>query len=218
MLMLKSSFNAVTIRAMGNCRDSNSAEKRGAGPATADPNAALRVIIPRDRIASRVSELADEITACYGQGELTMVGVMTGVFVFLADLMRHLTMPIRLDVVSVCSYPGDATESHGPQLALPATADLAGRDVLIVDDILDSGRTMSFLLDTFRAVRPASLRTCVLLRKDLGPSVDRPEADFAGFDVPNEFVVGYGLDYDDLYRGLPDLCVMDSPDVTEDTP
>jgi len=209
--MLKSPRGAVTIRAMGNCSDSKSTDTRGGGPVAADSNAALRVVISRDRIASRVSELAEEITACYGQGELTIVGVMTGVFMFLADLMRYLAMPIRLDIVSVCSYPGDATRSCGPKLTLPPTADLAERDVLIVDDILDSGRTMSFLLDMFQAARPASLRTCVLLRKDLGGEVDRPEADFVGFDVPDEFVVGYGLDYDGLYRGLPDLCVMADP-------
>ena len=188
---------------MGNSRETCSP---GSG---ADPNGALRVIIPRDRIAARLGQLARELTACYGSGELTIVGVMTGAFVFLADLMRNLDMPIRLDVVSVCSYPGRATESHGPQLILPPTGDMTGRDVMVVDDILDSGRTMTFLLGLFSEAKPASLRTCVLLRKDLGGHVERPDADFVGFDVPDEFVVGYGLDYDNMYRGLPDLCVFD---------
>ena len=174
------------------------------------------MIIPRDRIAARIDELAAELTACYGRSELTIVGVMTGAFIFLADLMRNLSMPIRLDVVSVCSYPGKSTKSHGPQLTLPPTGDLTGRDVLVVDDILDSGRTMTFLLDMFSAAKPASLRTCVLLRKDLGELVERPDADFVGFDVPDEFVVGYGLDYGDLYRGLPDLCAFDPSGAWED--
>ena len=194
---------------MGNFRETGRPGPRGAGSNVPDPNGALRVIIPRDRIASRIVELAEGLTACYGQGELTIVGVMTGVFVFLADLMRNLAMPIRLDVVSVCSYPGESTKSCGPQLILPPAGDLTGKDVLVVDDILDSGRTMTFLLDLISAAKPASLRTCVLLRKDLGESVERPDADFIGFDVPDVFVVGYGLDYDDLYRGLPDICVLD---------
>jgi len=194
---------------MGNFRDTGHSGLRRAGSDGSDPNGALKVIIPRDRIAARIGELAEELTACYGSGELTIVGVMTGVFVFLADLMRNLAMPIRLNVVSVCSYPGESTKSCGPQLILPLTGDLTGRDVLVVDDILDSGRTMTFLLDLFSASRPASLRTCVLLRKDLGEPVERPDADFIGFDVPDAFVVGYGLDYDGLYRGLPDLCVFD---------
>ena len=197
---------------MGNLNDT---DNPGRPDVVFGSNAAPRIIIPRDKIASRVEEIAAELTECYGQGELTIVGVMTGVFVFLADLMRSLSMPIRLDVVSVCSYPGKSTNSHGPQLTLPPTGDITGRNVLVIDDILDSGRTMAFLLDLFAAARPASLRTCVLLRKTLGDPVDRPEADFIGFDVPDEFVVGYGLDYDDLYRGLPDLCVLDQPGARE---
>ena len=209
-LVLNSPGCAGTIRAMGNFTDTGRRPgPRGAGPNGSDPNGAPRVIIRRYRIASRIGELAEELTACYGSGELMIVGVMTGAFVFLADLMRNLVMPIRLDIVSVCSYPGESTQSRGPQLTLPPTGDLTGRDVLVVDDILDSGRTMTFLLDFFSAAKPASLRTCVLLRKDMGASVERPDADFVGFDIPDEFVVGYGLDYDNLYRGLPDLCVLD---------
>ncbi len=173
------------------------------------PGPGLRVVIGRDTLAARVEQLAGEITDCYGSGEITIVGVMTGAFIFLADLMRSLSMPIRLDIVSVCSYPGESIKSRGPQLTLPPTADLAGKDVLLVDDILDSGKTMAFLLDLFSAARPASLRTCVLLQKDLDQPVDRPEADFVGFEIADEFVVGYGLDYDGMYRGLADLCVLD---------
>ncbi|MDP6634371.1 MAG: phosphoribosyltransferase family protein [Phycisphaerae bacterium] len=202
---------------MGDLTDTFHPGSAGAGSDGSNPGDGLRVIIPRDRIASRICELAGELTDCYGAGEIMIVGVMTGAFIFLADLMRNLSMPIRLDIVSVCSYPGASTRSRGPQLTLPPSGDLTGRDVLVVDDILDSGQTMTFLLDRFAAADPASLRTCVLLRKDLGASVVRPDADFVGFDVADEFVVGYGLDYDDLYRGLPDLCVLDPPGSKEGT-
>jgi hypoxanthine phosphoribosyltransferase len=210
--VLNLSACAGTIRSMGNLNDTDPPTPGSAEYVQGD---GLRVVIRRENIASRVEEIARELTACYGSGEITIVGVMTGVFVFLADLMRNLSMPIRLDIVSVSSYPGESTESHGPQLTLPPTADLTGRDVLVVDDILDSGRTMTFLLDLFSAARPSSLRTCVLLRKDLGEPVERPDADFVGFDIADEFVVGYGLDYDNLYRGLPDLCVLDPSGIAE---
>jgi len=204
--MLNSPVCAGTIRAMGDSADTTRSHS---------PGSELRILVSREALADRVEQLAGEITDCYGAGEITIVGVMTGAFVFLADLMRSLSMPIRLAIVSVCSYPGQAMKSQGPRLALPPTADLTGRDVLIVDDILDSGGTMTFLLEMFSRAEPKSLRTCVLLRKDLGRPVDRPDADFAGFDIPDEFVVGYGLDYDDLYRGLPDLCVLDPSQLRE---
>jgi len=202
-LLLNSLVSAVTICSMGNLNDTDCRGFSDSG---------LQVLVSRERIAARVEQLAAEITDCYGTGEITIVGVMTGVFVFLADLMRNLSMPIRLDVVSVRSYPGTSTSSQGPQLTLPPKADLNGRDVLLMDDILDSGRTMEFLLDMFSASNPRSLKTCVLLRKILSEPVERPDVDFFGFDIPDEFVVGYGLDYDDLYRGLPDLCVFDPPE------
>jgi hypoxanthine phosphoribosyltransferase len=168
------------------------------------------VIVPRDRIARRVEELARRIADSYPAGELTILGVMTGSLVFLADLIRCLPLRLRLSMVSVRSYPGTATRSKGPQFTMPLPSDLTGRHVLIVDDILDSGQTLGTLRDAVAARNPASLRTCVLLRKVRPGRDETALADFVGFDVADEFVVGYGLDYDDLYRNLPDICVLKS--------
>jgi hypoxanthine phosphoribosyltransferase len=166
------------------------------------------VVIARDRIAARVGTLADEIAACYGQAELTVLVVLTGAVVFVADLVRRLPMRVRQEAVRVRSYPGRATRSQGPTFLLPPSADLVGRDVLIVDDILDSGRTLAALGKAVSARRPASLRTCVLLQKRRADLPGRPRADFVGFEIGDEFVVGYGLDYDNRYRDLPDIRVL----------
>jgi len=170
-----------------------------------------RLLLPSDRIAERVAQLADEIAACCGGGDLTVVGVLTGAVVFLADLIRSLPVSFRLDLTWVRSYPGAATTSQGVEVLLPTASDLAGRDVLIVDDILDSGETLSVLADRARRAGARSVRTCVLLRKDRPDLPDRLAPDFAGFDVPDEFVVGYGLDHDGRYRDLPDICVLQRP-------
>jgi len=166
------------------------------------------VVVSRDRIARRLEQIASEIAECYGEGELTILAVLTGSLIFLADLIRLLPLRMRLDVVSVESYPGRATASRGAQLAGPLPDGLAGKDVLIVDDILDSARTLGVLTEAVAKVGPASLRTCVLLRKCRPDLPDRLQPDFVGFDIGREFVVGYGLDFDNLYRNLPDVCVL----------
>ena len=171
-----------------------------------------RVLVPRERIAARVRELARQLADEYEGAELTIIAVLTGSLIFLADLVRSMPLMMRLDVVSVSSYPGASVRSQGPQLRLAPAVDLAGRDVLIVDDILDSGQTLRLLVEAIERQNPASLRTCVLLRKLRPDITDRVEADWAGFDVPDEFVIGYGLDHDHLYRNLPDICVLkDAP-------
>lgn len=167
-----------------------------------------RVVVPRDRIARRVGELAGQITHCYNGREVTVLAVLTGALVFLSDLVRDMPVQMRLDLITVSSYPGPVTRSQGPKLRIPASMNLKGRDVLIVDDILDSGQTLEFLRETVRKMSPASLRTCVLLQKIRPDLPDRMKADFVGFDVQDEFVVGYGLDYNHLYRNLPDICVL----------
>jgi hypoxanthine phosphoribosyltransferase len=174
-----------------------------------------RVLVPRDRIAARVHELATRLAEEYRGTELTILAVLTGSLIFLADLVRNMPLMMRLDVVSISSYPGAATRSQGPRFRLAPAVELAGRDVLIIDDILDSGQTLQLLVDAIAPYHPASLRTCVLLRKDRPDVDDRIEADYAGFDVPDEFVIGYGLDHDLLYRNLPDICVLRDPPGTE---
>ena len=167
-----------------------------------------RVVVPRERIETRVGELGAQIAEAYAGRELTIVAVLTGALIFLSDLIRHIPLPMRISVVSVSSYPGTATETLGPKVQAPIPADLQGRHVLLVDDILDSGRTLQLLCEQAQAMVPGSLRTCVMVRKDRPDLPDRRDADFVGFDVPNEFLVGYGLDYDNLYRNLPEICVL----------
>ena len=172
---------------------------------------ATRVLISRRQIAERVEALADQIDACYDGAGFVILAALTGSIVFLSDLIRHLTGPLEIAVTAMRSYPGAATRSQGPETILPTETDLAGRHVLILDDILDSGRTLDLLKRTVGEQRPASCRACVLLRKDRPDLTGRPAADFVGFDVPDQFVIGYGLDSDGLYRNLPDVCVFDDP-------
>ena len=168
-----------------------------------------RVVVSRNQIARRVEELAGELSICYAGGEITIVMVLTGALVFVADLIRALPLPVRIEPVSVSSYPGQSTTSGACRFRLPPPETLAGRDVLIVDDIYDSGQTMRFLTDAIQNTGPAGIKSCVLLRK-ARPDLPnrRGEVNFVGFDIPDEFVVGYGLDFGDLYRNLPDICVL----------
>ena len=176
---------------------------------------AARVVVSRQDIARRVRELAHEITCRYGEGELTIVAVLTGALVFLADLVRELSIPVRIETVTIGSYPGRATRSCGPEFRLDPQVDLWGRHVLVVDDILDTGLTLGMLMATFGEMGPASLGSCVMVRKDRPDLPDRMTADIVGFDVADEFVVGYGMDFAGLYRNWPDICVLSdhaSPD------
>ena len=168
-----------------------------------------RVVVGADRIAARIPELAREITERMGDGpdDLVIVPVMTGAFIFAADLVRHMPMRMRITLATVSSYPGAATSSQGvrPVGNLPARLD--GRRVLVVDDILDSGKTLAFLRKEFAAQRPSKLATAVLLRKTTPVAMGTP-CEFVGFDIPDEFVVGCGLDYDGCFRNLPDVRVL----------
>lgn len=173
-----------------------------------------RILIDRVAIARRVAEMggqiASDLEADSGADRLVVVPVLTGALVFAADLVRNLPMRLRLELIQASSYPGAATTSQGVTLGSGPTGALAGAHVLIVDDIFDSGRTLAAVTDLVRAVKPASVRTAVLLRKDVRPAVEmRP--DYVGFDVPDAFVVGYGLDYDGWYRNLPNIAVLRTP-------
>jgi hypoxanthine phosphoribosyltransferase len=167
-----------------------------------------RVLVSRRRIARRVGELADAIAARYAGRELTILAVLTGSLIFVSDLIRRLPLRMRLDLVSVCSYPGTATTSQGPHIETELGDELRGKDVLIVDDILDSGKTVEALVTAVESAGAASVGTCVLLRKRRDDLPDRIGVDLFGFDVEPEFVVGYGLDYDRLYRNLPEICSL----------
>ena len=145
-----------------------------------------------------------------GRFEVTLIPILTGSFIFVADLIRHLPIYMQIRLLSVSSYPGRSTSTRGASVnaALTNLPDsLEGQHVLVIDDILDSGNTLKLVNDLLKQKQPASLRTCVLLRKQ------RPEAmashvDYVAFDIPDRFVVGYGLDYDDYYRNLPDIVTL----------
>ncbi|MBX3354641.1 MAG: hypoxanthine phosphoribosyltransferase [Phycisphaeraceae bacterium] len=168
-----------------------------------------RVVVSAEAIAERMPALAAEIAAGLGPTprDPVLVAVMTGALIFAADLVRQLPVPLRLGLATVSSYPGTATTSQGARLQGDLPSDLAGRDVILVDDILDSGRTLRLLQSRIMALNPASLRTCVLLRKTIPSALETP-CDHIGFDIPDVFVVGYGLDYDGYYRNLPAVFAM----------
>jgi hypoxanthine phosphoribosyltransferase len=180
-----------------------------------------RVLIDEARIAARVGELGRQIAmdlrgslATGGRdgeggtaGQLVLVPVLTGSIVFVADLIRRIPLMMNLRVVAVSSYPGASLVSKGAKIRGELPSDLAGRHVLIVDDILDTGRTLGLVRSMIAEQEPASLRVCVLLRKAVGRDQDwSPE--YVGFDIPDEFVVGYGLDFDGYYRNFPAIAAL----------
>ena len=183
------------------------------------------VLVHRDQIAQRVGELADQIAGDFaplcGPGapasaELTLLPILTGSIIFVSDLMRQLPMMLRIRLVSVTSYPGTATATRGATIQKALTnvpADLSRAHVLVVDDILDSGHTLREVSQFLRDRGAATVRTCVLLRKQRPQAMACP-VDYVAFDIPDEFVVGYGLDFDDYYRNLPDVCTL-KPSVIE---
>jgi len=169
-----------------------------------------RILIPRDRIARRVRELAEQIADAYRDFEeegITFVPILSGSLIFLADLIRQMPFRMKIGLIVVSSYRGKATESAGASLEAELDVDVAGRHVLIVDDILDTGNTLRKVRAHLTRRGAKSIRACVLLRKPAKAPQDVP-AEFVGFDIEDHFVVGYGLDYDDHYRNLPDIGVL----------
>lgn len=162
-----------------------------------------RVVITEQALASRVASLAGEIAGGFPDREdgITIVAVLSGSIIFLADLMRCLPMKMRMDVVSVSSYPGATTQSTEARLVADRDLQVSGRDVLIVDDILDTGKTLRLVQHEVARRGARSVRTAVLLRKPSKAPSD-VSADFVGFDIEDRFVVGYGLDYNGHYRNL----------------
>jgi len=172
------------------------------------PEAIKRVLLDEEIIAARVRELAARISADYaGAEDLVLVGVLKGAFIFLADLARRLTVPHRVDFIALSSYNRDAVSTGAVRLIMDTRASITGRHVLVVEDIVDTGYTLDYLLRTLRARQLASLRACVLLSK---PERRRVEVliDYLGFEIPNVWVVGYGLDYADRFRTLPYIGVL----------
>lgn len=179
-----------------------------------------RVLIDRQKIELRVGELGHQLAAdlqreleaegnAAGPHEdrIVLMPVLTGAMVFTADLIRKMDLMMSIGVVAVTSYAGEATTSKGARLRGALPPHIAGKHVVIIDDILDSGQTLALLQGLVGELRPASLRSCLLLRKEIERPVD-VEADYVGFDIPNEWVVGYGLDHNGFYRNLPDIVAL----------
>ena len=166
-----------------------------------------RVLITDEEIQGKIRELGDRITEDYRGKELLLIGVLKGAFVVMADLSRHIRLPLQFDFMAVSSY-GAATKTSGVvRILKDLDHDIDGHDVLLVEDIVDSGLTLAYLLRNLRARRPATLEVCALLRK---PEVQRVALDikYEGFEIPPEFVVGYGLDYGEKYRNLPYVATL----------
>ena len=171
------------------------------------PRSLARVLLSGAQIRRRVRTLAAEIKAVYGEEEFTLISLINGAVMFTSDLMREIDNPVRLDCIRVSSYGARTTSIGTPQLISSLTLDIRRRHVLVIDDILDTGKTLQFVTKLIRRHRPASLRTCVLLDKKARRQV-AIEADFVGFTIPDEFVVGYGLDFAERYRNLPCIGVL----------
>jgi hypoxanthine phosphoribosyltransferase len=160
------------------------------------------VLVQPDELARRVRELGEEVSADYEGRDLFLVGVLKGAVFFLSDLMRHMSVPCEIDFMAVSSY-GSSTDSSGiVRILKDLDAPIQGRNVLIVEDIVDSGLTLSYLLRTLRAREPASLDVCALLTKPERRKVELPIR-YVGFEIPNRFVIGYGLDHLERFRNLP---------------
>lgn len=166
------------------------------------------ILIEEEDLQARIRELARDIGEDYsGTDDLLLICVLKGAFVFLADLSRALERPHHLDFMGVSSY-GSGTESSGAvRIVMDLKQDIAGRHVLIVEDIIDSGRTLDYMRRILMARSPASMRICSLLSKPSRREVDVP-VDYLGFEIPDEFVVGYGLDFDEIYRNLPFIAIL----------
>jgi hypoxanthine phosphoribosyltransferase len=172
----------------------------------------MEILIPAERIQARVSELARQIAHDYHNQPITIVGVLTGSLIFLADLIRRLDLPLRIGLIQASSYRGTATVAGELYVQPELIPDVSGRHVLLLDDILDTGQTLAYVSEHLGSLGVASLRVAVLLRKRDRQKVSF-EPDYCGFDIPNAFVVGYGLDYNDEYRNLPYIAVLPRAEV-----
>ena len=167
----------------------------------------LRVLLSEDEIREKVRELGGKITADYKNSNLMLVTVLKGAVVFLADLMRQIDVPAEIDFMVVSSYGSGVKSSSVVKIVKDLDVPLAGKDILIVEDILDSGLTLSYIKELLESRGPRSIRIATLLDKPSRRKVDL-QADYIGFSVPDEFVIGYGLDYDEKYRNLPYIGIL----------
>ncbi len=165
------------------------------------------ILVSEQAIRRRLKKLGSEIKAVYGEEEITVVAIINGAILFAADLLREIPNPVRLDCIRVSSYRNETTSQGKPQLMHSLSLDVANRHVLLIDDILDTGKTLAMVVTLIRKLSPASVKVCVLLDKKGRREVPF-EADFVGFEIPDKFVVGYGLDFAERYRNLPCIGVL----------
>ncbi|MFY9218261.1 MAG: hypoxanthine phosphoribosyltransferase [Tepidanaerobacteraceae bacterium] len=174
-----------------------------------------QVLITKEQIEEKIKELGEKISNDYRNCDnLLLVGVLKGAVVFMADLIRNIDIPLDIDFMAVSSY-GSSTESSGVVRILKDLDDpIEGKDLLVVEDIIDSGLTLSYMCDILKSRKPKSLKICALLDKPSRRKIDL-KVDYLGFEIPDYFVVGYGLDYAEKYRNLPDICVL-KPEIYQD--
>lgn len=164
----------------------------------------LEPLLSRERIAAIVKGLADQISRDYGQREVVLVCILRGAFMFLADLIRHLQMPVQVDFVRLASYGAGMKTSGTIEITKDIETPIEGKDVLIVEDIVDSGRTLRFLKDRLVLANPRSVKICALLDKKARREVE-VEVDYVGTEIEDVFIVGYGIDFNESYRNLPEI-------------
>jgi hypoxanthine phosphoribosyltransferase len=165
------------------------------------------ILIDADVRQARIRELGEEISADYDGRDLLLVGVLKGAVFFMADLMRELTVPCEIDFMAISSYGAQTDSSGVVRILKDLDINIAGRDVLVVEDIIDSGLTLSYLMRNLKARKPATLEICALLTKPDRREIDVPVR-YVGFEIPNKFVIGYGLDFAERYRNLPYVAVL----------
>jgi hypoxanthine phosphoribosyltransferase len=165
-------------------------------------------LISAEEIQAEIASMASELDAEYGEDRPLMIGVLTGAVAFMADLMKAMTIPLEIDFMAISSY-GAATKSSGVvRILKDLNAEIEGRRIIVVEDIVDSGLTLQYLLEMLKARQPRDIRVVALLKKDKPDAID-VQADRVGFHIPDEFVIGYGLDYAGEYRNLPYVAVLD---------
>jgi len=172
----------------------------------------MRILLDKESLHDGVSRMAQDIEAAFEGRNLTIVGVLTGSVVLVADLIRLIDQPLRVGVIQASSYRGATTERGQLIINSELMLDISGRDVLLVDDIYDTGHTLAQVVEKLHEFKPRSIRSAVLLRKEGRQEADY-EPDFAAFLIPDEFVVGYGLDYEDMYRNLPHVAALEPEDL-----
>jgi hypoxanthine phosphoribosyltransferase len=172
------------------------------------------ILIDEEVLQRRIAELGEEISADYAGRDLLLIGVLKGAVFFMADLMRKLTVPCEIDFMAISSYGGQTDSSGVVRILKDLDMNIKGRHVLVVEDIIDSGLTLSYLMRNLRSREPASLEICALMTKPSRREIDVPVR-YVGFEIPNRFVIGYGLDFGERYRNLPYVGVLNAELITE---